>query len=480
MPGFLRRAQSAFQRLVLRNTLTIFGASLTTVSVAAIVFILFLGQFDFVNAAYLGIVTFLILPLLMVGGLLSVAAGHYWAWLRPGSHPEPKELESLLVIDLRDAGTRVTVFLVAVLTLVNIFMVSAVGYKGVRYSESVEFCGTTCHSVMEPEYTAFLDSPHSKIACAECHIGTGAQYFVKAKASGLRQVYGVLTGTYERPIKTPVHDLRPARDICEDCHTPEKTLGLQLKRIPKFSEDEKNTELTTLLLLNIGGGAPSGKGIHEWHLAANRSVYYLPQKEDRSEISLVRVRHADGMVEDFAPADFQGDPATIPDSALRRMDCMDCHNRPAHQFQAPDRALDEALHAGEIDRNLPFIRKVGLEALLGAEKEEQPESFIRQHVTSFYASEYANLGTELQDALDAAILRLTEIFRRNVFPHMKVGWNTYPVHNSHIASPGCFRCHDDAHSTAAGKAIRQDCTICHQVLAWEEENPQVAQDLGLQ
>lgn len=473
-----QRSGGAIRRLVFRNALTILGASLTTVSACAIIIVVLLGMFEFVNAAYLGIVSFLVLPSMMILALMMVAAGHFWSRLRPGAAAEGEE-DNPFVIDLRKPATRRTVGLVIFLTFVNIFLVSAVGYKGVQYSESVMFCGTVCHTVMEPEHTAYLDSPHSNVTCAECHIGPGAPWFVKSKLSGIGQVFAVLFDTYHRPISTPVENLRPARDTCEHCHWPEKFTGDRVKVIHKYAEDEANTKLTTLLVMHIGGGNRAGRGIHDWHVNKDRETYYLPATQDQQEIALVRVKHADGRVENFAAESFSGDAAAIPDNQMKRMDCIDCHNRPTHIFYGPDESINRALNAGEIDNTLPYIRKVGMEALVAAETQPDPEAHIRQHVMNFYAEQYADLTTSRKETIETAINALSGLFRRNVFPDMKLGWNTYPNNLSHVNSPGCFRCHSDNHKTPEGKAISQDCTVCHQVLAWDEEKPQLAQDLGV-
>ncbi|MBI1320240.1 MAG: cytochrome C [Candidatus Hydrogenedens sp.] len=478
-----QRTQSAIQYLAFRNGLTIFGSTLATVSALAIIFMVLLGLFEFVNAAYLGIISFLLLPGMMGTGLVCVAVGHYVASRRPAKADEGEDPDSFLVIDLRKAATRRTVALVVFLTLVNIFLVSAVGFKSVEYSESVEFCGTICHTVMEPEYAAYLDSPHSKVTCAECHIGPGADWFVKSKISGVGQVFAVMFDTYHKPVLTPVDNLRPARDTCEECHWPEKFVGDRVKVIRKYSEDEANTELTTILVMHIGGGGGNGggtgNGIHDWHVNPDRTTLYLPGSDDRQEIALVRVKHADGTVDNFAQDGFERDPASVPDTEMQVMDCIDCHNRPTHIFYGPDDALNRAMSRGEIDNTLPYIRKAGLEALLGAERDPDPDGFIRRSITQFYEENSPELLTSRKDTVESAIVRLNGLFHRNVFPKMELGWNTHPNNISHINSPGCFRCHDETHTTKEGKAISQDCSACHQVLAWDEENPQLATDLGV-
>ena len=117
-------------------------------------------------------------------------------------------------IDLRSPYLRRALLLVGLLTFVNFAIMGAASYKGVEYMDSAQFCGQTCHTVMSPEFTAYVNSPHSRVACVECHIGPGAPWFVKAKISGVRQVFAVTLKTYSRPIPSPVHELRPARDTC--------------------------------------------------------------------------------------------------------------------------------------------------------------------------------------------------------------------------------------------------------------------------
>ncbi len=126
-------------------------------------------------------------------------------------------------------------------TLVNIVIAGQTGYSAVSYMESVTFCGQTCHTVMQPEFAAYQNSPHSRVECVKCHIGPGASWFVRSKLSGVGQVFAVTFNTYQRPIPTPVRNLRPARETCEACHWPEKFGEDRLRVIEKFADDEENT-----------------------------------------------------------------------------------------------------------------------------------------------------------------------------------------------------------------------------------------------
>ena len=91
------------------------------------------------------------------------------------------------------------------LSFVVIFsLISAVGsYQAYEFTDSVQFCGQLCHTVMHPEFTAYQASPHARVACVDCHVGSGAGWYVKSKLSGARQVYYTALGTYPRPIPTP-------------------------------------------------------------------------------------------------------------------------------------------------------------------------------------------------------------------------------------------------------------------------------------
>ena len=130
---------------------------------------------------------------------------------------------------------------------------SVAAYTGIEYMDSPQFCGQLCHEVMEPEWAGYQEGPHSRVACVQCHIGPGAPWFVKSKLSGLRQVYAVTFNTHSRPIPSPVHDLRPARDTCEQCHWPEKFHGDKIRTIRTYADDEANTESMTTLRMHIGG-----------------------------------------------------------------------------------------------------------------------------------------------------------------------------------------------------------------------------------
>ena len=157
--------------------------------------------------------------------------------------------------------------LVGLLTVVNLVLIGVAAYKGVEHMDSNAFCGTTCHEVMQPEYTAFLSSPHSRVGCVQCHIGPGAGWFVRFEAVRRSPGFAVAFNTHSRPIPSPVHQLRPARETCEQCHWPQKFQGDRLVVIDKFAEDETNTRTSTVLMLKVGGQPRLG-----WRVASTGTI----------------------------------------------------------------------------------------------------------------------------------------------------------------------------------------------------------------
>src|SRR5678815_1342365 len=255
-----------------RHPLTIIGAAITTLSAVVFVFVYLLDAFGLHTNPYIGIVFFLVLPAFFVLGLMLVPLGIYLDRRRRAKGLEPHHWPRL---DLNSPAHRRAVAIVAVLTIVNGLIVTLAAARGIEFMDSPQFCGQVCHTVMEPEFVAYQDGPHSRVRCVDCHIGPGASWFVKSKLDGTRQVIAVMRGTYSRPIPSPVHDLRPARDTCEQCHWPQKFLGDRPLVRTKSSDDEKNTRLTTVLVMKLGGrGANGANGIHGRHLDGSARVAY--------------------------------------------------------------------------------------------------------------------------------------------------------------------------------------------------------------
>jgi len=339
----------------------------------------------------------------------------------------------------------------------------------------VTFCGQTCHTVMQPEFTAYQNSPHSRVECVKCHIGPGAGWFVKSKLSGVGQVFAVTFHTYPEPIPTPVHNLRPARETCEQCHWPQKYGEDRLKVITKFAEDETNSLTKTVLLMKIGGGN-DGIGIHGTHLGAHVTITYGHSDEARQTIPWVEYDD-NGKKTVYATPDAKPDGAGL---TKRTMDCMDCHNRPAHSYDLPDRAVDKAMHDGLISASLPFAKKKSVEILKAPYlSREEADQKIPAAFAQFYRQTYPAIWSGRQPEVLSSATELAHIYDRNIFPEMKVNWGTYPINIGHTDFPGCFRCHDGSHAPKTGVPITQDCNACHNILAMDEADPKVLADLGI-
>jgi hypothetical protein len=447
---------------MLRHPLSVVGAWLVTLSAFVFLFVFFIDLFGFHSNPYLGLVFFLIVPMLFVLGLVMIPLGIMLQRRRQRRGLEPRRLPR---IDLNDPIQQRTIGIVLALSIANVLIVSLAAYRGVEYMDSSEFCGRVCHTVMEPEYMAHREGPHSRIACVECHVGSGARSYVYYKLNGARQLAHLVTGHYPRPVPSPVVNLRPARGTCETCHSPETFHGDKVKVVPEYANDEKNTTNSTRLLLHVGGGIPEfglGAGIH-WHTNPQIQIDFVATDAKREEIPYVRMTDADGTVHEYrAPG---ADDAKIGTGASRRMDCVDCHNRPTHEFLAtPERAVDMALARGAIPTGLPFVRRETVEAL----KAEYPDTAtadreIDKRLRTFYGTAHGADAPPDAAQLDQVVAAARFLYARNVFPRMKVTWGTHPSNLGHTDAPGCFRCHDDEHETADGRVIRQDCELCHEV-----------------
>ena len=428
---------------------------------------------------YAGIILFFILPGLFVFGLLLIPAG--FVLQRRRDRKEGRASEPPPPIDLSAPKIRRVLTFVALATLANATLVGFASYKGLEVMDSVEFCGEACHSVMAPELAAYKGSPHSRIGCVECHIGEGASWFVKSKLSGTRQIFAVALKTYSKPIPSPVHQLRPARETCEQCHWPQRFTGDRVVIKKKYAEDEKNTELTTVLVMHVGGlNAQGSVGIHGRHLDAGSRIAYTAIDERRQQIAHVTYRDDAGKNVEFDSTEIKATPEQLAKGETRAMDCVDCHNRPTHAFELPHRGLDREMRAGAISRDLPFVKKKALELLKAkyATREDATKA-IADGLTAFYAKEHPEVASSKKAEIEAAVKAVQAVYLRNVFPNMDLDWGYHPNNIGHEDFPGCFRCHGGTFESKNGTSISSDCEACHQVLAMEEENPEILAQLGL-
>jgi hypothetical protein len=459
------------------NRLSAFGVALATSSAITLI-VFFAGDLVGLHVGpYTGIIVFLILPAFFLLGLLLIPIG---IWLRRRDHVRrgilPTEFPP---VDPRDPRTRETVAFVGILTGVNLLILLAAAYRGVEHMDSVDFCGRTCHTVMQPEHTAYQNTAHARVPCVDCHIGPGASWFVRSKLSGSWQLIAVTFDLYPRPIPTPIHNLRPSRETCEQCHWPDKFSGQKLVVRTHYTDDEVAEPRKNVLLVHTGGLDPlSGRpiGIHGVHMQPGAEIQYLPGDERRQTIPYVRYARRPGDVVEFRAGDFTGN---VDESTLRRMDCVDCHNRPSHRFELPRPALDAAMAAGLIDPSLPFVKREALR-LLEAEYPDRDAAArrIRAGLPAFYAEHYPARAAADRERIAAAADAVADIYRRNVFPAMRVGWGTYPDNLGHESFPGCFRCHGGDHTSATGDMITFDCDACHKLLATDDPDPDILKTIA--
>jgi nitrate/TMAO reductase-like tetraheme cytochrome c subunit len=449
---------------LIRTPISVVGMVLTTISAVLFLVVFLADLFGWHTNPYLGIVFFLILPAVFLFGLALIPVGAWIERRRRARGRAPSEVHWPR-IDLNNPAQRKTAVIVFAVTMANIVIVSLAAYRGVEYMDSPQFCGQVCHRVMKPEFTAYQDGPHSRVTCVQCHIGPGASSFAKAKISGARQVLAVSFHTYSRPIPSPVQNLRPARDTCEQCHWPEKFHGDKVRRIYEFAADEKNTESVTVMQVHVGGGSERlgiAQGIH-WHMNVANEVEYIATDDKRQVIPWVRVKDRFGNVREFSAEGVTAEQ--LARGERRRMDCMDCHNRPSHPMAAtPERAVDELIARGAIPRTLPFVRREAVKALkVTYPTQEAAGEGISRTLRDFYRSQYPQAYMSQRPDVEKAVQATEGIYRRNVFPEMNVTFGTYPNNIGHMDFPGCFRCHDDNHKSKEGKAIGQDCESCHTI-----------------
>jgi hypothetical protein len=463
-----------------RNGISLTGAVLTTSSAVTLVCF---WAFEIVRGGpihpYAGIVFFLILPSFFAAGLVLIPIGVLWRRHKLRAQGELPEVYPR--VDFGDPMLRHAFWLVALMTGLNVVIMGTASYRGVEYMDSAQFCGQTCHTVMTPEYTAYQVSPHQRVACVQCHIGQGASWFVRSKLSGVRQVLAVTFRTYHQPIPSPVEHLRPARETCEQCHWPQIFTGDKFLVKKRYSDDEQNTELTTVLLLKIGGRTWQGAaGIHGRHLDQKSRIQYISIDRQRQVIPQVNYTEDNGKESVFVSSDANATPQQLAAGEHRTMDCVDCHNRPTHVFQLPERGVDQAMSEGRINTQLPYIKKKAVEVLKADYPDRSTAALrISTALFDFYRASYPDVYAHKRGQIETAVAQVQAIYARNVFPEMKITWGTYPINIGHQDFMGCFRCHDGSHSTSDGRSITNDCDACHTLLAVDEKNPKVLADLAM-
>jgi hypothetical protein len=439
---------------LVRHPLSVVGAVIATVSgVLFIVFVIAVvaGLFD---NPYAGLLLFVAVPTLFILGLLLIPAG---AWLEHRKVARDGAAADWPVLDFRRASVRRTTLAIAAITAVNIGIVLLAGYGSLRWMESPAFCGQVCHTPMQPQFTAWQAGPHGRVACVRCHIGEGAGGFVHAKLAGVRQLAHVTTGSYARP--TPPGTAMPAgaqADTCRGCHQPEHVFGDRVRVVREYGDDESSSETTTVLQMHLGAST-AGRAIH-WHADPRVRVEYVSTDAANETIPYVKVTAANGEVREYVTPEATDE--TVRGGTRRTMDCIDCHNTVGHPIApSPEQAVDRAIAAGMVSRTLPHARREAVRLLTEpyASADDAARS-IDQEFRSFYRS---RSGPVDEAAVSQTVAALQALYRRNVFPAMKVSWGAYPDNRGHLTATGCFRCHDGSHTASNGAVISADCEYCH-------------------
>lgn len=440
---------------ILRNWTSLTGFVVMLGGFFSAVFLLLMDAMAPFSNPYLGILTYLVAPVFIVSGLGMILLG---AWLSRRRVLRAGGAFGPLLIDLTRPKER-RMFGVFLTASVVFLLISAVGsYKSYHFTESVSFCGQACHTVMEPEYVTYTHASHARVSCAECHIGKGATWYVRSKLSGAYQVYATIADVFPRPIPTPVRNLRPAQETCEQCHWPQKFVGNIERTYDYYLGDETNSHYSLRLLLKVGGADPRQGpvgGIH-WHMDEGNVVEYLPADETRQKIPWVRRIGHQGAITEYRLPGFTNQ---VDEAKVRRMDCMDCHNRPAHRYKTPNDAVSREMALGRIDPALAYVKTNAVHVLT------QPYTNKTQALQSIATHLNAQYPGDARVA--SAIAAVQRIYTNNFFPEMKASWKVYPENIGHKDWPGCFRCHDGRHKTADGQRVIEghDCNACHTILA---------------
>jgi hypothetical protein len=442
-----------------RHPLTMVGALLTTVSAVLFVALVIAILAGLLQNPYVGLVVFVAIPAVFLLGLLLIPAGILLQRRRLAR--DPNAAADWPVLDFRRHNVRRTALVIAALSAVNVIIVLLAGYGGLHWMESPRFCGQVCHTPMQVQFAAWQGASHARVACVHCHIGEGPRAFVHAKLSGVRQLVQVATTSYPRPIPPGAQMPEGMQaQTCGGCHQPGRSAGDRIRVIREYADDEGNAETATVLQMHMSSSASQARGIH-WHANPAVRVEYVATDADRQTIPYVKVTNANGQVKEYIATDTK--EQTIRDGTRRTMDCIDCHNTVGHPI-APtaEQAVDRAIATGRASRELAYARREGLRLVKASyPSQDAAVRAIEEELKRFYASR-GHVAD--QQAVTRTVAAFQDVYRRNVFPDMKVTFGTYPDNRGHITSTGCFRCHDDSHMAKDGSAISADCEYCHKQL----------------
>ena len=445
------------RRELARHPLAILGALITTASAVAFVALAIAVLAGLFENPYAGLVVFIALPALFLIGLLLIPIGMRLQARRLARDPSAADWP---VLDFRQAGVRRTALVITGLTAANVVIVLLAGYGSLHWMESPAFCGQVCHAPMQPQFVAWQGATHAKVTCVQCHVGEGASGFVHAKLAGVRQLMHVVTNSVPKPIP-PAENLPPVAQTCANCHRyGHASAGTRVRVLRSYGDDEKNSLSATILQMHMGASEASPKSI-DWHADPSVRVEYLATDATKETIPYVKVTYPNGGTKEFRAPDAA--EQSTSGGPRHTMDCRDCHNRVGHPFAAsPEQGIDEAIAAKSVSGDLPFIRREGVRLLKASYPSEgDAMRAIERGLREFYASQGGAADTQ---ATAKSIAAVQGVYRRNVFPGMKVSFGSYPDLKGHTVATGCFRCHDDSHAAPDGSVISADCDFCHKQL----------------
>lgn len=447
---------------LVQNYISFIGIAIAAASLTSFALLLLVGSGSSENP-YTDLITFIFVPSVLLFGLFVTLAGALWERRRRRLKAH-EDIPAYPILDLNDPRRRRSLIAFMCLSFVFLFMTAFGSYRAFEYTESVIFCGQACHDVMKPEFVAYNASPHAKVKCVECHVGGGPEAYVRSKFAGMRQLYGVVTGHYNRPIKTPVQNMRAATETCQACHWSEKYHGDNIKVFNHYEYDEQNSRNQTRMLIKVGGGnagaGPVG-GIH-WHMNIANEITFVASDEQRQNIPWVLMKGADGRVVEFKTRQSELTSQQIEQSPKRKMDCIDCHSRPAHIYLSPNKAVDQAFDAGRLDVSLPYLKARAVETLAKPYiTNDEALAGISTDIHDYYRANYADLYGSNLTSVNGAVAEIQRIYQTYFFPEMKTDWKASPDNIGHYNAQGCFRCHDGQHFSDDGKVIRNECGICH-------------------
>lgn len=441
-----------------RNWLSLAGLVLSVSALGAFVLLFLMDIFAEHANPYMGILAYVVAPTFLIMGLFLALVGYILETRRLARGGESRRAELIWHIDLSRKRDRRILVLFMLGSVFFLFLTAFGSYETYHLMESNEFCGEACHTPMEPQYKAYQHSAHAQVDCVACHIGPGTKAYIQTKLNGVKQLYHQIRGDFNRPIKIKNPELRLAEETCQTCHWSQKHFGDIPVTYNRYLADEANTPFTVQMVLKVGGSDPVHgpvEGIHS-HMNVSNKIEFIALDDDRMEIPWVRVTNAEGKVTEYRRDGFVDD---ISKHKIIAMDCMDCHNRPAHKFLSPNDAVDQSMKMGRIDTSIPWAKKNVVEVLAADYKtREEAHAKIKKALRETYAKD---------ERVDALIKEALAIYDVNFFPEMKADWRTSPDHIGHKNTKGCFRCHDGQHVASDGETTIKgsDCNACHIITA---------------